>query len=436
MQNIKQSSSAYSWYIVFLCMIAYIFSQIDRQIITLLVEPIKADLQISDTQFSLLHGLAFSIFYAVMGVPIARLADRKSRPVIIATGIFVWSLATAACGMAKNFWQLFVARMGVGVGEAALSPAAYSMIADLFSKSRLGFALGVYSVGSLIGTGLAFLIGGAAYEWVEGFGDVTFPFIGVLRPWQVTFFIVGIPGMLISAIFFLTVRDPERKGATEKGAGYSLREVLAYIKLHKQTFVANYFGFGFAAMAFYAILAWAPAFLIRNYGLSTKEVGFYLGVLVLVSNTSGVLVSGWLTDYFTKKGYQDSAFRTGVVASVGVLIPAALFSSMPTLYSMLLVYAVGTFFISFSHVASATSLQLMAPNQMRAQVTALFFLFLNLFGITGGSLLVALCTDYLFKDDVLVGYSMSLVGVVAAVLAALLLRWGYRYYAETVNSLS
>ena len=417
-------------------MVAYIFSQIDRQIITLLVEPIRADLQISDTQFSLLHGLAFSIFYAVMGVPIARLADRKSRPLIIATGIFVWSLATATCGMAKNFWHLFIARMGVGVGEAALSPAAYSMIADLFPKSQLGRAMGVYSIGALIGTGLAFLVGGMAYSWIEGFGEISFPFLGIMRPWQVTFFIVGIPGIIISALFFLTIRDPERKGATEEGAGYSLTEVFAYIKKHKQTFAANYFGFGFQAMAFYAILSWAPAFLIRNYGLSAQEVGFYLGSLVLIGNTSGVLVSGWLTDYFSKKGYQDAAFRTGVVASMGMLIPAALFSSMPTFYSMLLVYAVGTFFISFSLVASATSLQLMAPNQMRAQVTALFFLFLNLFGITGGSLLVALCTDYLFKDDVLVGYSMSLVGVISALLAALLLRWGYKYYASTVSSLS
>ena len=134
-------------------MVAYIFSFIDRQVIALLVEPIRADLQISDTQFSLLHGLAFAIFYAIMGIPIARLADTKSRPLIIAVGVFFWSIATAACGLTRNFWQLFIARMGVGVGEAALSPAAYSMITDLFPKSKLGLALGVYSVGSFLGAG-------------------------------------------------------------------------------------------------------------------------------------------------------------------------------------------------------------------------------------------------------------------------------------------
>ena len=150
----SSGSLAYPWYIVSLCMFAYVFSFIDSQVITLLIEPIRADLQISDTQFSLLHGLAFAMLYAVAGIPIARMADRRSRPVIISVGIFVWSLATAMCGLAKSFVQLFLARMAVGVGEAALSPAAYSMITDSFPKSKLGLALGEYSNGSFLGGGL------------------------------------------------------------------------------------------------------------------------------------------------------------------------------------------------------------------------------------------------------------------------------------------
>lgn len=418
-------------------MLAYIFSFIDRQVIALLVEPIRADLNISDTQFSLLHGLAFAIFYAIMGIPIARLSDTKSRPLIIAVGIFVWSIATAICGMTKTFWQLFIARMGVGVGEAALSPAAYSIISDSFPKSKLGRALSVYSIGSFIGAGLAYLIGGNVIDWVSGFGEVSFPLLGVVKPWQITFFLVGLPGVFIAALFFLTVRDPERKGvSTNTADGFSIKDVLKYILTHKQTYIAHYLGFGFLALSLYAFLSWAPAFLIRNYGLSAKEVGVYLGCMVLISNTAGVLCSGWLTDILTRKGYDDAAMRAGMIGGFGLVIPGMLFSSMNGLNITLLVYGVAMFFASFPMATSAASLQLMAPNQMRAQVTALFFLFMNLLGITGGATLVALCTDYLFQADNAVGYSMSIIGSVSGLIGGVLLTWGLKHYAKTVRESS
>ena len=421
---------AYAWYVVAILMLAYTFSFIDRQIVTLLIEPIRADLQISDTQFSLIHGLAFALFYATMGLPIARLADTKSRPMIISAGIFIWSITTALCGTTKNFTQLFIARMGVGVGEAALSPAAYSMITDSFPKSRLGLALGVYSMGSFIGAGLAFLIGGAVIGYISDFGVIDLPVIGIVKPWQMTFFIVGLPGVLVAALFFLTIRDPERKGVAQ-AQGFSIREVLSYIGMHKKTFASHYLGFGFLALALFALLSWAPAFLIRNYGLEVREVGIYLGTLVLLANTSGVLSSGLLTDWFTRHGYDDAPMRSGMIGGLGIIIPAALFSSMPGLYSALLVLAVAMFFGSFSMVTSAAALQIMAPNQMRAQVTALFFLSMNILGITGGASLVALCTDYVFKDEVMVGYSMSLIASSAAIIGALLLGLGLKHYSAT-----
>ena len=425
----------HSWYIVILCMVAYIFSFIDRQVIALLVQPIRADLQISDTEFSLLGGLAFAIFYAIMGLPIARLADTKSRPLIIAVGIFVWSIATAVCGTARSFGQLFVARMGVGVGEAALSPAAYSMISDSFPLSKLGLALGIYSIGSFIGAGLAYLIGGAAIEWVSQFGEISVPVIGIVKPWQMAFFMVGIPGVIVAALFLLTVRDPERKGAsTKRHAGYPITEVLSYIKSHKITFASHYLGFGFLALSLFALLSWAPAFFIRNYGLSAKEVGVYLGSMVLISNTTGALFSGWLTDFFTRKGHVDASLRSGIVGGLGLVIPAALFSSMGELHNTILVFGLGMFFASFPMATSAAALQIMAPNQMRAQVTALFFVAMNLLGITGGSTLVALCTDYLFQEDVAVGYSMSIIASAAGLTGAVLLFLGLKHFRRTVNA--
>ncbi|MBE9539624.1 MAG: MFS transporter [Proteobacteria bacterium] len=425
------ASLAYPWYIVSLCMLAYIFSFIDRQVITLLIEPIRADLQISDTEFSLLHGLAFAMLYAVAGIPIARMADSRSRPAIISVGIFVWSFATAACGTAKNFVQLFLARMVVGVGEAALSPAAYSMITDSFPKSKLGLALGVYSSGSFLGGGLAFIIGGAAIALVEQWGPQTFPVIGLVKPWQMTFFMVGLPGLVVAALFYFTVKDPDRKGVANDNSAFSFSDVLRYIGEHKATFAAHYLGFGFMSLALFALMNWAPAYFLRKYGMSVRDVGLSLGLVVLIGNSAGVLVSGWLTDRLTRKGYRDAPMRAGMIGSMGVVIPAALFSQVTGFGGSLALLAVAMFFASFPLATSATALQLMAPNRMRAQVTALFFLSMNILGITGGTTLVALSTDFIFQNDKLVGYSMSLISVSGAVLGAIMLGWGLKHFVKT-----
>lgn len=429
-------SLLYPWYIVSLCMVAYIFSFIDRQVITLLIEPIRADLDITDTQFSLLHGLAFALLYATAGIPIARLADSHSRPVIISVGIFVWSLATALCGVAKNFAQLFMARMAVGVGEAALSPAAYSMINDSFPKSKLGLALGVYSSGSFLGGGLAFIIGGAAIALVEQWGPQQWPLIGLVKPWQMTFLMVGLPGILVAALFILTVRDPERRGVASAADGtgsarFSFADVLRYIRSHARAFAAHYLGFGTMALALFSLMNWAPAYFLRKFEMPIQEVGLYLGFVVLIGNSAGVLASGWLTDRFTRLGHLDAPMRSGVWGSLGIVLPAALFSSVDGFVSSLALLALAMFFASFPLATSAAALQLMAPNQMRAQVTAFFFLFMNLFGIFGGTTLVAVCTDYLFNDDLMVGYSMSMVSVTGAVLGAAILAWGLKAFAGT-----
>ena len=424
-------SLTYSWYIVALCMLAYIFSFIDRQVITLLIEPIRADLQISDTQFSLLHGLAFAMLYAVAGIPIARMADSRSRPLIISVGIFVWSLATATCGMTKNFVQLFIARMAVGVGEAALSPAAYSMITDSFPKSKLGLALSVYSSGSFLGGGLAFIIGGAAIAIVEQWGNQVFPLVGIVKPWQMTFFMVGLPGLLVAALFIITVKDPERKGVDADSTAFTFSDVLRYIGGHKATFAAHYLGFGFLALSLFALMNWAPAYFLRKFSMPVQEVGLYLGLVVLFGNSAGVLASGWFIDYFTRRGYRDAPMRAGMIGGIGLIVPALLFSQVSDFSSSLALLAVAMFFASFPLATSAAGLQFMAPNRMRAQVTALFFLSMNLLGITGGSTLVALSTDYIFHQDNLVGYSMSLVSVIGALLGVALLGWGLKYFAQT-----
>jgi MFS family permease len=426
-----------AWSLVALCLLAYILSHLDRQIISMLIGPIRADLQISDTQFSLIHGLAFAIFYGLMGIPIARLADNHSRPLIICAGIALWSVATAACGLARNFWQLFVARMAVGCGEAALSPAAYSMIADSFPRRKLGLALSVYSSGAFLGTGLAFLIGGTVIEAATALGPRDVPLFGLMKPWQMTLLMVGLPGLLLAAVFGLAVRDPERQtGAHDAAGGFRLSEVAAYLQQHRGAFVAHYLGFGCLALACFALLFWAPAYLFRNFNLSPREAGIWLGTIVLIGNSAGVLSSGLLADWFTRRGHSDAALRAAIVGGLGVSLPAALFSSVPGLGPSLAVLGLAMYFASFPLATSATALQLMAPNRMRAQVTSLFFLMLNIVGITGGATLVALGTDYLFRDEAMVGYSMSLVATLGALAGVALLAGGLRHYRGAAEPLA
>lgn len=430
-QQQKQAGS-YAWYVVILCMVAYIFSFIDRQILALLIEPIREDLQISDTQFSLLNGLAFSLFYATMGIPIARLADSRSRPAIIAAGVFLWSLATAATGLGKSFLQIFFARMGVGVGEAALSPAAYSMIADLFPKEKLGRALAVYSIGSFIGGGLAFLIGGAVISALNEMDNIVMPLFGEMRPWQMTFIIVGLPGILLALIFSITVKDPTRsvEGAQIERASFS--ETLKFIRSNGKFFFALYGGFTMTAVALFGLLSWLPAYLGRRYGLSPGEIGLILGPIMLVANVGGVLCSGLLTDYFQKNGRKDAAMRAGMIGSFGLVIPVALFSIMPSQTLSIMFISISLFFASFPLATSATAMQLASPAHMRAQVSAIFLFLNSIIGLAIGSFVIAIMTDYVFQSDVAVGWSVSIVCGISTLISGILIARGLKPFREVL----
>ncbi|KNE29145.1 spinster family MFS transporter [Achromobacter spanius] len=428
---------AYEWYVVVICMLAYIFSFVDRQILALMIEPIKRDLQLSDTQFSLLHGLAFSLFYAVMGIPIALLADRYSRPKIIAIGVAFWSLATAACGLSRSFAHMFLARIGVGVGEAALSPATYSMLSDMFPRDKLGRAVGVYSIGSFIGGGMAFLIGGYVINLLKSVDTVVLPWVGAMRPWQVTFFIVGLPGLLVALLIVLTVRDPQRLGLRRAADGQaqkpSIRDTFRFLGRHRRTFFCHYLGFSFYAMVLFALLSWTPAFYMRRFGMSPVEAGYMLGVVVLVANTAGVFCGGWLMDGLAKRGYRDAPLRAGVIGAVGMALPAVAFTQVDSLWLSVGLLLPAMFFASFPMPTSTAAMQILPPNQIRAQVSALFLLISNLIGLGVGTTAVALLTDRLFGNPGAVGQSLSLLIAGATVLCVLLLAVGCASYRQSLT---
>lgn len=433
----KNKSGAYAWYVVLLCMLAYIFSFIDRQILALMIEPIKADLNLTDTQFSLLHGLAFSLFYAFMGLPLAYLADRFSRPKIIAVGIIFWSIATALCGLSKNFIQLFLSRMGVGVGEAALSPAAYSMFSDLFSKDKLGRAVAVYSIGSFVGGGIAFLVGGYVIGLLKDVSLIQIPLLGAIKSWQAAFIIVGLPGVFIGLLFILTVRDPQRKGQKINANGQvekvTFQASFKFLKKHKTTFTCHYLGFTFYAMALYCLISWAPAFFMRKFALTPTETGYMLGTVLLVANTLGVFCAGWLNDWFIQKGRKDAPMITGVIGIVGLVLPLIAFTQVSQLWLAVTILAPAMFFASFPMPISTTAMQMLAPNQLRAQISAIFLLISNLVAVGIGTTLVALVTDKVFENPLMVGTSLSIVGGIACVLSFVLLKRGCKAFADSMQ---
>jgi len=434
--NLARKRYTYEWYVVVICMLAYVFSFVDRQVLALMIEPIKRDLHLTDTQFSLLHGFAFSLFYAVMGMPLAYLADRFARPRIISIGVALWSVATAACGLSQNFVHMFFARMSVGVGEAALSPGTYSMLADYFPKEKLGRAVAIYSLGSFIGGGIAFLIGGYVIALLKHTPTLTLPVLGDMHAWQLTFFIVGLPGLLVSLIFALTVRDPQRKGLVQDSAGevkrVSMPDALRFIAAHGKTFFCHYIGFSFYAMTLFCLMSWTPAFYIRRFGLTPVEAGYTLGTVLLIANTTGVFCGGWFNDWLLRKGHSDAPMRAGFIGAVCMLIPSVAFTQVGSLGASLALLVLAMFFASFPMPTSTAAMQTLAPNQMRAQISAVFLLVSNLIALGAGTTIVALITDKVFASPLAVGHSMAIVNLVASALAAVLLWIGCKQFRASL----
>ena len=378
----------YSWYVVGILMLAYTNSFIDRQILSLLIEPIQRDLGINDTQISLLAGLAFAIFYTVMGVPIARLADQKNRRTIILWGISIWSVLTATCGLAKNFWHLFFSRMGVGVGEATLSPAAMSMISDYFPVAKIARAISIYSMGVYFGAGLALIIGGFVVKLVSESGNVVIPLIGEVFSWQITFFYVGLMGLPIF-LLLLTIKEPRRRGINvsdpeEAKKASSLPVLKAFVRINRKTIFYHFATFSCLGIAVVGYMIWTPTFFIRTYGWDAPKIGMIYGIILFFGGTSGVYAGGALADWLTKRGYKDGILRAavfGIICSIPFSVLTPLMAS-PTLAVMGL--TASCFFMSFPQGLPAAALQVIAPNPLRAQMVALYFL------VAGLILLVAM----------------------------------------------
>ena len=424
-------SQTYAWYVVAVLVLAFTFSFIDRQILSLLVGPIKRDLQISDTQMSLLQGFAFAVFYCLAGLPIGRMVDRHHRFNIIAIGVFIWSMMTALCGTARSFLQLFIFRAGVGVGEAALSPAAYSIIADYFPPKRLGFALGVYGMGVYIGAGLALIIGAGVIALVSEGGSTVLPIVGEVYAWQITFFIVGLPGILI-ALWVWTLKEPERRGhmrkaiaadGTEKAVEVPVSEVLGYMARNWRTIVPLNLCYAFSAMMAYGVAAWIPTFFVRTYDWTYPVAGWWYGWVIVIFGTAGVVTGGWAADHLTSRGIRNGRMLVCAAAGICALPFSILYPLLDNPWIALALLCPSTFFATFTTGAGPSALQELMPNQMRGFASSILIFVVSIIGLGLGPTSIALATDFIYADEAMLRYSLVLVPAVVltfAVLAGLL----------------
>jgi len=423
-------SPRYAWYAVVVLMVCYTLSFIDRQILSLLVAPIKRDLALSDTRVGLLQGLAFALFYTFLGLPLGRLADTRNRRNLVSVGVLFWSIATAVCAGARSFGSLFLARMGVGVGEATLAPGAFSLISDYFPKERLGRALSVYAMGVFLGSGLALIVGGAVIDFTAHIPAIDLPILGTIASWRFTFLLVGIPGLL-AALWVATLREPRRKNLLLGGDGrpsqLSIAEVFTQVRVRWQSVLGISAAMIFVSMCTYSFTAWAPAFFQRVHHWTPGQTGRSLGVIIMVCGCAGMYTGGTLADRWLKRGVREAHLKVGFVSAIGTLlfIPA-MTAKDPRVTLALLVPAM--FFLAMPSGTTYAALQIILPNQVRGQISALFIFIFNLGGLTLGPLLPALFNDYVFKTGTKVGTSVAISIGIGAVLAALVFRLVYRPY--------
>ncbi len=412
---------AVAWYAVAILLTAFLFSSLDRVILGLLVIPIKQDLGLSDAAMGTLLGIAFAAAFTVTGLLAGALADRFSRRAIVAVAVTIWSLATAACGLASNFAQLLVARLAVAAGESALSPAAFSIIADSFPAKKLGRAVGVYMSGAFFGAGISFLVGGAVLGMVAHLSAVEIPLVGSVKVWQLAFFVVGLPGVCV-ALLAMTIREPVRRGVQRHGPDKAA--VFRFLWHRKRLFGCHMLGFGLLAVIIVVVLSWAPTMFVRVHAFRQAEVGLKLGLILLVLSPAGIFTGGWLVDVWQRSGRQDAPFLVGIVAALGSLPFAVSANIVGDADLALALYCPFVFFASLAVACGPTAIQLATPNEFRAQISASYLMALNIMTSTFGATGVGFATDYVFRSEQAIGYSIALVIGVCAPAAALLLWFG------------
>ena len=421
-----------AYYSLFVITVVVMFTVLDRTILALLIDPIKADFGISDTQAALLMGAAFSLPYGIVAILVGRVADHMNRRNVIAISCAFWSLATCACGLTQGFVSLLFARMGIGAGESGYGPAAWSIATDNWPREKVAFATSTMGIGAMVGTGLAFFLGGSVLLVVEGWDPYVVPFIGVIRPYQWAFILIGLPGVLW-AVVVMTSKEPPRRGikAGQKAEKTPVMETVRWIRDDWRVYLATVGGMAINAIALAGPMQWGAAFVHRTYGWELSQVGIVKGSVSLIISPIGMLAGAKLSEIWTKRGRQDANLRIVFyvhMITVPLQITAYL---MPTAWSYFAVYSVAALIAGFSFGPVVASFQLITPNKMRGQIGGLVQFCNNVLAFAVSPLIIALFTDYLFGNEADLRYSIVLNYLIMGGLALIVVGQGLGPYKRS-----
>jgi MFS family permease len=421
------------WRTIGILLAIYALAYLDRQILTLLVDPIREDLGVSDVEIGFLQGLGFTLFYALCGPFLGWMVDRYRRRQIVFGGILVWSLCTAASGFADTYHELLIARFGVGAGEAALLPAAYSIISDQVERSRLSRAMAVFSLGAIVGGSLSYVIGGALVTVAQQYEGFAFPVLGMLRDWQMVFLAIGLIGMPMAFLIF-AIPEPGRR--TERGSAAALAQSDdSHFRRHWRFYACHILGFSLFCFLGAATTAWSATYVLRVHDWSVGGIGALLGMKNLIGGTLGMLGGGILADWLAKRGHRDAHLRMyvfilPVFAGAGILAFTA--GNMWLVFAGLTVISIIAPFIA----VAAAGLQLATPPDRRGLVSAVFLLVYNIIGFGFGPAVVALISRWMAQDGGNIGLALALSYAVVTPLAIALLALGMKPMRAAVLEVS
>jgi MFS family permease len=408
-------SRRYSWYIVWLLTFAYGVAILDRVVISLLIEPIKAQFQLSDFDISLLSSVAFGLCYSLMALPFGWLADRVDRRYLATLGVVIWSVAASACGLARNFAGLFLGRLFVGVGEAALNPCTVSIVADLFPPATRAKAYGVFVGGTAFGAGAAFLLGGATIAAADLL-RAQIPWLSGLATWQLVFVLTALPGFVIALLLATTVREPPRRA---RAAATETPPLLPFLRQNRVAVGTTMLGLCFAITSLYALITWYPVVLIRVRGWSPTDVGAVLGVAGPPFALAGSICSGWLIAHTQRNGRSDAPLLIGGIGSIACGALQAAAGVVESATASIVFYALATLISNVFSTAALSAMAQLAPGALRGRLTALYTLIVGIVAVNLGPMLVGLFSDFLFgaaRLDLAFGLAVMLTCALGTVI--------------------
>ncbi|HEU4650567.1 MAG TPA: MFS transporter [Croceibacterium sp.] len=386
-------------------------AMLNNGVMTLMVEPVKRDLGLTDVEMSYLLGFSVVLFYALIGIPAARLADRHNRKWLMTLSVAVWSAATAACGLANTFWQFFAARFGIGAGESISGPLSYSMLADYFPPEKLPRGIAIYNVGLQGGNALSLLLGAFLIHMLAGLPTIDVPLLGVLRDWQLVFMLTGLVGIPV-ALLVMSVTEPKRRGlsalpAGTKPRGATLRQVLAYLLANRRLYGPMFLGLCFTSIHMMGVGAWMAAFYTRTYGWEPATIGLYSGLVSLGLAGPALFGAVWFNEHLRRRGHADVNLRVmaiGLTAASPIMIAAPL---MPSPWLALALFGLGPALMLVAAPSLNTALQIITPNEMRGQMTAVYLFIVLAVSQAIGPTFFALLTQYVFGDEAQLRYAIA-----------------------------